>query len=136
MAGKKAYSAADVIAALVATAGIKTAAARRVGCSVDTIDRYIRDYPTVAAASQQARSGIVDKAESILVTRLNNGEWDAAKFVLTTLGRDRGYGPSLDVTHKIEDLAREIAAETGEPYEQVLPTLTDLASERKRRRVA
>jgi hypothetical protein len=103
---------------------------------VDTIDRYIRDYPTVAAASQQARAGIIDKAESVLVTRLNNGEWDAAKFVLTTIGKDRGWGNSVDVNHKIEDLAREIAAETGEPYEQVLPTLTDLASERRKRRVA
>lgn len=133
---KQRYTAAEVIKAINATAGIKTAAAKRLSCDVDTIDNYAKRYPTVAEALQQARAGIVDIAESVLVRRLNAGEWDAAKFVLTTLGKDRGWGNSIDVNVKIEELARKIAAETGEPFEDVLPVVTDLASERKRRRTA
>ena len=97
MAGKAAWTTADMADAIRETAGIKTAAARRLGCHVMTIDRYIERYPTVAAAYTEARAGIVDMAESVLVRRLNAGEWDAAKFVLTTLGRDRGWTPRADV---------------------------------------
>lgn len=97
MAGKPAYTATDMAEAIRETAGIKTAAARRVGCSVGTVNNYIERYPTVAAAYEQARAGIVDMAESVLVRRLNAGEWDAAKFVLTTLGKDRGWGQKHDV---------------------------------------
>lgn len=97
MANKPQFSAAAVAEALLATAGIKTAAAKRVGCSTDTIDRYIARYPTVAQAYKEARASIIDKAESVLLQRLNNGEWDAAKFVLTTIGRDRGWGTKTDV---------------------------------------
>jgi hypothetical protein len=97
MAGKAAWTTADMADAIRETAGIKTAAARRLGCHVMTIDRYIERYPTVAAAYTEARAGIVDMAESVLVRRLNAGEWDAAKFVLTTLGRDRGWAARNDV---------------------------------------
>ena len=67
------------------------------GCHVNTVKNYIKRYPTVAAAAEHQREGIVDMAESVLVRRLNAGEWDAAKFVLTTLGKDRGWGQSLDL---------------------------------------
>lgn len=97
MAGKPAYTVTDMAEAIRETAGIKTAAARRIGCSVGTVNNYIERYPTVAAAYEQARAGIVDMAESVLVRRLNAGEWDAAKFVLTTLGKDRGWTPRTDV---------------------------------------
>lgn len=95
---KPQFSVKDVADALIANAGIKTAAAKRVGCSVDTIDRYIERYPTVREAYEQARVGIVDMAESILIGKLNAREWDAAKFVLTTIGKDRGWGQSVDVS--------------------------------------
>jgi hypothetical protein len=133
MANKHAFAASDIAAALRATAGIKTAAAKHAGCSVDTIDRYIRDYPTVAAAAQQARSGIVDRAESILVQRLNRGEWDAAKFVLTTLGKDRGWGHSVDVTVTVDEMVKRIVDATGDPPEIVRPFVTDFVAEKKRR---
>ena len=103
MSEKQRYSAQEVVDALIATAGIKTAAARHLGCHHDTITNYINRYPTVAAAYQQARDSIIDKAESVLVQRLNAREWDAAKFVLTTLGRDRGWGQQVGVSHSGPD---------------------------------
>lgn len=97
MARNPSFTAAEMAEAIRETAGIKTAAARRLGCHMDTVTNYIDRYPTVAAAYEQARAGIVDMAESVLVRRLNAGEWDAAKFVLTTLGKDRGWTPRTDV---------------------------------------
>ncbi|MEI2616004.1 MAG: helix-turn-helix domain-containing protein [Thermomicrobiales bacterium] len=45
------------IDAIRETAGIKTAAARRLGCNVSTIDRYIERYPTVAAGLHRGAGG-------------------------------------------------------------------------------
>jgi hypothetical protein len=91
MADKQHWTAAQMIDALQANAGIKSAAARRLGCHLSTIDNYIDRYPTVRQAYEEARAGIVDMAESVVVRRVNAGEWDAAKFILTTLGKDRGW---------------------------------------------
>lgn len=130
------YTAQQVSDALLDTAGIKSAAARKLGCTHQTVDNYIARYPTVAAAYEQARASIVDKAESVLLQKLNRNEWDAAKFVLTTLGKDRGWGQTLDVRIQLEELARQIADETGQPFDAVLPVVTNLADERRKRRAA
>ena len=130
------FSAQQVIDALTATAGIKSAAAKRLGCHVNTVENYIARYPTVAAAATQARSGIIDIAESILVRRLNAGEWDAAKFVLTTLGKDRGYGQSVDVNLTIDEMVKRIVDATGDPPEVVRPFVTDFVAEKQKRRTA
>ena len=130
------YTAAEVIKAIQDTAGIKTAAAKKLGCDVDTVDRYCNRYPSVADAVKQARSGIVDMAESVLIQKLNRKEWDAAKFVLTTLGKDRGWGNTIDVNVKIDEIARQLAAEYGEDEARIKAELLDLEAERRKRRVA
>lgn len=94
MAAKHQYRADTVAAALVASVGIKSAAAQRVGCSVDTIERYIQRFPTVAAAYDQSRDRLLDAAESVLVSHLQENSLEAAKYVLSTIGRVRGYGPA------------------------------------------
>jgi len=131
---KQRFSAAEVIAAIRAGGGIKTAAAKRLGCDVDTLDNYCSRYPMVDAAYRQARAGVVDAAESILLQRLAAGEWDAAKFVLTTLGRDRGWGNSVDVNISVDEIARQLAAEYGGSEERIRAELLDLDTERRRRR--
>lgn len=130
------FSVDDVAKAIEASRGIKTAAAKSVGCSTDTIDRYIAKYPTVAVAYQRGRASIVDVAESVLLDKLKARQWDAAKFVLTTLGKDRGWGQTLDVRLELSELARQIADETGQRVEDVLPVVVSLADERRRRRSA
>ena len=99
MAGEK-YTTAQVIKAIEDSAGIKAVVARRLGCHRFTVDRYIRRYPTVARAYQQEREKLVDLAESELVKRVRAGEWPAIRWVLATLGRNRGYveKQEMDVT--------------------------------------
>lgn len=133
MAGKQRYTIAQVIEAIHATAGIETAAAKRLNCDRDTIANYRKRYPQVEAAMTQARAGIIDKAESILVNRLSAGEWDAAKFVLTTIGKDRGWGQSVDVNVKVDEIARQLAAEYGEDADRIKAELIDLDAQRRKR---
>jgi hypothetical protein len=71
--------------------GIKAAAARSLGCTRETVVRYCKRYPSVAAVCDEQREVLVDIAEGKLTQEVDQGtEW-AVKMVLTTLGKDRGY---------------------------------------------
>ena len=59
--------------------------------------RYIAASPRLSAEKEEARHQVLDRAEEVMVEALNDSE-DAvrrdsmAKFALTNLGKDRGYG--------------------------------------------
>lgn len=89
---KPKYTPQQVIEALKQTRGIKSLAAQALGCDRSTIENYIAKHPRVKAAYEEQRATLVDVAEGHLAIKLDNGEWDAVKYVLNTLGRDRGYG--------------------------------------------
>lgn len=85
------YTAAQVIEAIEQSRGIKSAIAQRLGCHRHTVDNYIARYPTVARAYWEERERIVDTAEVKLLEKLKDGVDWAIKYVLSTLGKDRGY---------------------------------------------
>ena len=100
MAGKDRYTTAEVIEALQRFQGIKALAAEALECDRHTVDNYIKRHPTVAQAYQDLRETMVDRAERGLLKLLVAEDWQAIKYVLSTLGKDRGYAPKgeLDVT--------------------------------------
>jgi len=91
MASKQRYSVAQVVDAIRDAHGIKADAARSLGCDWTTVHRYAQRHPTVQDALEEARESLIDKAESGLLNKLEAEEWGAIKFVLTTLGKGRGY---------------------------------------------
>ena len=91
MAGTKRYAEKDVIAAIRDARGIKATAAANLGCTRQTIDNYISGSPAIAAAYREARDTLLDHAESQLVAKVDQGEWPAIRFLLVTLGKDRGF---------------------------------------------
>jgi len=72
-------------------------AARRLGCSHDTIARYIQRYPQVRTVAEAARGVLVDTAELKLWEATERGEQWAVVLVLKTLGKDRGYTERQEV---------------------------------------
>lgn len=98
MTGKNRYKAEQVIEALQKARGIKAVAAKVLGCSRQTVDNYIGRYVTVKAAYQEQRETLVDIAEGKLMKKLDTDEWPAIKFILTTLGKERGYTERTEVT--------------------------------------
>lgn len=87
------YKPEQFIEALRATRGIQAQAARLIGCDRNTVMRYIREYPQVAQALEEARASVLDDAESVLVTKaIDEGDTTALMFLLRTVGRSRGYG--------------------------------------------
>ncbi len=88
---KDRYTQARVIEAIRAARGVKAAAAQALGCSRQTAANYIDRYPAVREAYQEARDTSLDLAESKLIVLVEREEWPAIRFMLVTLGKDRGY---------------------------------------------
>jgi len=91
MASKQRYSVAQVVDAIRDAHGIKADAARSLGCDWTTVHRYAQRHRTVQDVLEEMREGLIDKAESGLLNKLDAEEWPAIKFVLMTLGKSRGY---------------------------------------------
>lgn len=127
MAKTDRFTTQQVIDALTASRGMKTIAARRLGCVYNTIQRYIDTYPTVKAALKETRESMGDSIESTLLAtalgeRNNNGGWktepnvSALIFLAKThpAMRERGYGELHNV-----NVSGELAITKG--YKQISP---------------
>jgi hypothetical protein len=104
---KQRFSKKDIIDALKTTNGIKASAAEMLSCNRRTIDNYIERYPDIAEAYKELREKVIDIGEIKLVKMVQDEthpkHWDAVRFLLTTLGRKRGYGDSLSQVVPGED---------------------------------
>jgi len=85
------YTTAQMIEALREKHGNLSAAARYLGCSRNTIARYIENYPTVKAVYDEERETLIDFAENQLFQQVKDGNITAIIFTLKTIGKHRGY---------------------------------------------
>jgi len=86
------YTAQQFISAIPGSGGIKTTIAKRVGCAWHTVDKYVREYPTVAKAYADECEKVLDAAESVIIGDIVDGkEVQTAKWYLTMKGHERGY---------------------------------------------
>lgn len=92
------YTAKQIIDALQKSKGIKSKAAEALQCSRNTIDKWIRDYPTVADAYEEINEATVDKVESALFDQIEDGNITAIIFYLKTKAKARGYVERQEVT--------------------------------------
>lgn len=104
----------QVIDALTAARGMRTLAARSLGCAYNTIRRYIETYPEVAEAEQLAREVMLDAVELKLFDRCMKDDITAIIFMLKTQGKRRGYvekqvNVNVDMSKLSDDELRTIA---------------------------
>lgn len=90
--GAERWTVEEVAAALRATGGIHTFAARRLGCAPNTIANYIRRYPELKQIEEEVTRTNLDIAESGLLLNIKAKDVPSIKFYLSTKGRERGYG--------------------------------------------
>jgi len=98
MADHPHFTVAQMVTALQETKGMMYLAARRLGCSSETISRYCRKHPAVQAAKDAERGVMVDEAELRLWAAVQSGQPWAIAFCLRTLGRNRGYIERVEQT--------------------------------------
>jgi len=92
------YTANQIIDALKEKHGNMSASARYLGCSRNTISRYIDTYPTVKAVYEEERETLIDFAENQLFKQVQEGNITAIIFTLKTIGKSRGYVERQEVT--------------------------------------
>jgi len=114
------FSQATVIAALHETRGMVTVAARRLQCSPQTIENYVRRHPAIAEAKRAERQAILDIGELALVKAVEEGQGWAVCFLLKTQGRDRGY---------VERTEHEHTGPGGTPLQVIFETVDDRRSD-------
>jgi len=93
------YKASDFIQAIPGTGGIISTIKQRVGCSYNTVRRYVDNYPTVAAALHEERERMLDLAESTIIGALAERDLATSKWFLTVKGGERGYAPTSKHEH-------------------------------------
>lgn len=75
-----------------------------IGCTRNTLRRYIDRHPNVAEVLTEARERVLDELEESVFDRAINGDNLLSMFLLKTQGKSRGYAQS-----EAQDAARDIA---------------------------
>lgn len=80
--------------------GIMSTIAEKLGVTWHTAKSYVDKWPETIQAFEDERNRIVDMAESVLVKSIRNGDTQDAKWLLSRLGKDRGYVERQETTGK------------------------------------
>ncbi|MHC1623470.1 MAG: hypothetical protein ACXQTR_02625 [Candidatus Methanospirareceae archaeon] len=99
---KRQQTAKKIIQAIKESKGFLTMAASRAGVSYKTVCRYVRDFPSVREAVEEARASMKDFAEGKLFKAIDEGNITAIIFYLKTQAKDRGYSEKIETEQKIE----------------------------------
>lgn len=102
MANKDKYTATQMIEAIRATKGMLTKTAEYLGCSYNTVKKYINEKPTVKEAYEEEYYALGDAVELALYDEaINNRDITALIFLAKTKFRDRGFVERREVA--VED---------------------------------
>ena len=88
---KQVYTDEEIIGALEETHGLLYQAAKRLGCSPQTIFDRCKTSPEVGNCRKFQRGEFIDLSEQRLYESVDSGNTSDAKFVLQTIGRHRGW---------------------------------------------
>jgi len=83
---------------LIKHEGLHALAARELGCTASAVRRRINRNKRLQDLLASLREEVKDYAEHTIMRKVRAGNLDASKFVLSTLGRDRGYITKQEVT--------------------------------------
>ena len=88
----------QVLAAIKNSGGIKTNIARKLRISRLTVDNYEKKYPSIKNAIKEERDQILDKAESNIFGKVNDGDLGVSQWLLRYKG---GYIEKAEINAKV-----------------------------------
>jgi len=100
------YTEQEIAFAIIDCGGYVSAIAKTLGCKIESIRNAINSNPELKELVYEQREELLDNAERGLVKAVNAGKLEAIKFVLSRLGRNRGYGQKLEVENTGETSSR------------------------------
>ena len=83
------------------TGGVLTMVAKKLGVARITLYKFIKKHPEIRDILEQERQAIIDYAEVSLFSQVQNKEAWATKYVLSTIGKNRGYYEKREIDNKI-----------------------------------
>ena len=110
------YTSDQIEEALRASAGIRSVAARKLGCSPTTVGKYIERYKKLRSVIAEVVDETLDLAEGQMLKAIGDGNMTAIIFYLKTKGKNRGYVERTELSGKeggpieISNARRQLAA--------------------------
>lgn len=98
MSANKRYSKDIVLEAIKDSGAIVSTIARRLGCQWITARRYIDKWQETQRAFLDEEETILDMAEGTLFNAIKEKDVQAAKWILSTKGKKRGYSERHEIT--------------------------------------
>ena len=99
----KRFTKSQIIMVIGKCYGVYTDICKALDCTAAQLTHYINMHSEIKKVIQDARDGIVDEAESVLLEKLHSKNevisQRCAEFILKNLGKKRGYGeqPSTQI---------------------------------------
>jgi len=123
---KKRRTVKEIEEALRRTYGTVAAAARMLGMNRQYLHERIAATPRLQEVLAEAREFMVDTAELKLVTLVQEGDVRAITFMLSRIGKSRGWGSEVTLNHRrldvknmsIEELEAVLRTAYGEEDEE------------------
>ena len=97
MSSSKGYTEKKVLAAIKSSGGIITTISNRIGCEWHTAKNLVNRWESTKQAYKDERETILDMSESTLLKSIKDGDTQSAKWMLSTLGRERGFNDRLEI---------------------------------------
>lgn len=93
------YTQENILEAIKDSGAIVSTVARRLGCEWITAKRYIEKWESTRQAFSDEQETILDMAEGTLFNAIKEKDVQAAKWILATKGKKRGYSEKQEIEH-------------------------------------
>jgi len=100
---KEHYTIKQIITALEDSGGFLSQAAKRLGCTWQTVRNYVNKYATIQKALEAINESRLDFSESKLLSQIKEGNTTAIIFHLKCKGKKRGYVERTEQEHRGPD---------------------------------
>jgi len=97
------YDMQTVIDAISGSGAIMSTIAKRLNCGWATARSYVQRWEETRQAYEDEEQTILDMAESTLYQAIRNNDVQAAKWVLSTKGKARGFSEKYEFEHSGKD---------------------------------
>lgn len=115
------HTRAEVEMALLNTGGVIKDTAARLKVSRPTVYSYMRKWPDLVDVRTEAEDAMLDECETCIFEAVSQKRnWQAAKFVLETKGRHRGWGKSEPIPKDRDDQIDFIKKKLGQTGSQAV----------------
>jgi hypothetical protein len=95
----KDYTQQQIIEAIKDSGSKISNIAKKLGCSWVTANAYVKKWAETKEAFESEEQKILDVCEATLYKSVQGGDTQAAKWILSTKGKKRGWGEKIELEH-------------------------------------